>query len=54
MSPTLNDSTRRRLALGLLIVPPNRNRRRRHDGFTAIVLLVFASMLALLITLARI
>lgn len=36
MSPTLSDETRRRLAIGLTIAPPSKNRRRKHVNNRAV------------------
>jgi|GEM_PF-6562165 len=56
MSPTLSETTRRRLALGLIIRPANRNRRRhclRGYGFELVTLLAAAGLFVLTVILGK-
>ena len=46
MSPTLTDETRRRLELGIIIVPINRNRRRHSRAVRAVTAAVVALTIA--------
>lgn len=56
MSPTLSTETRRRLALGLILRPVNRNRRRhllRGYGFEVVTLIAAAGLFALAVFVGK-